>query len=137
LIKEIHLIVFLADLIRKAARPRLDFVEFVLFLIIARFANINVFIVWKSAGATLIMPCEKHNETPIDYFVNMMVSILACLNNLVLVEMSFKSMHCLLRPIIPASINPLLAVRILPSTVNLSDNRLCNIIGILNVDPVA
>jgi hypothetical protein len=59
-----------------------------------------------------------------------MVSILASFDNLIIVEMLLEAMNCLLWTIIPTGVDPLLAFRILPRSVDLGDYRLGNVVGI-------
>ena len=66
-----------------------------------------------------------------------MIPILSCLDNFMWVEMLFILMHGLFRAVVPACVHPLLAFRILPGAIYLGDNRLGDIVGVLNVNPVS
>lgn len=67
----------------------------------------------------------------------MMVPVLSSLDNFVRVEMLFVLMHGLFGTVVPTCVHPLLAFRILPGAVDLGDNGLGHIIGVLNVNPVS
>jgi hypothetical protein len=65
-----------------------------------------------------------------------MITILPCLDYFIFKKVFIISMNGLFRSIVPACIDPLLALRILPSSIDLGYNRLREIVGILKVNPV-
>lgn len=136
-IEQIHLIVFIPYFIGNTARPRFNLVEVEFFFVISRLADVNILVWGKSPGTAFIKPCDKHNVAAINDICNRMVAVLACLHHLALVKVFFVSMDRLLRSVVPTGINPLLALTILPCAEYLSNNRLCQVIGIANVYPVA
>jgi hypothetical protein len=109
----------------------------VVFLVVARFAHVDLFVLREVAWPALVVPRHEHDEASIHNLVNTMVSILACFDYLVLQKMPVEAMHCLLRSVVPTCVHPLSAVRILPRAIDLSNNRLREVVCVLNVHPVA
>jgi hypothetical protein len=106
------------------------------FFIVSSLTHIDVLVWGKIAGAASAVASEEHDETTVDNFLDPMITVLASLDHFVGVEMLLKVMDSLLRSIIPASIDPLLVLRVLPCSVDLGDNGLGHIVGVLNVHPV-
>jgi hypothetical protein len=135
-VKEIHLIVLLAHLIRQAASPRLDLIELVFFLIVASLTDIDLLVWGKIAGTTSAVASEEHDETTIDDFFDPVIAVLARLHHFIRVEVLLKVMHGLLGSVVPAGVDPFLVLRVLPCPVDLADNGLGHIVRVLNVNPV-
>lgn len=136
-IEQVHLVILVTNFVRQAACPSLDLVEFVLLLVVACFANVDLLVGRETTWSTLVIACEEHNKTAIDYLIDRMIAVLASLDDLVLVEVAVIAMDCLLGAIVPASIDPLVTAGILPGAVKLCNDRLREIVSILDVYPVA
>lgn len=136
-IKQVHLVVLIANLIWQATRPSLDLVELVLLLIVACLAHVDFLVGWEVARAAFVVTCEEHDEAAVDYFIDGMVAILAGLDDFILIEVTVEAMDSLLGAIVPASVDPFVAICVLPGTVKLSHNGLGEIVGVLDVHPVA
>lgn len=135
-IKQVHLIVFVANFIWQAAGPCLDLVQLVLLLVVTRLANVNLHVGWRVSGSAFVVACEKHDEAAVDHLVDGMVAILPSLDHFILIKVAIEAMDGLLGSIVPACIDPLAAVLILPGAVDLSHNRFGQVVGILDVDPI-
>lgn len=135
--EKIHFIIPLSYFVRYTAGPSLNLVEFMLLFVVTCLAHVHFFVRWKASRSSLVVTGKKHNEASIDYFVNLMISVLASLNNFVLKEMLLVSMNCLFWSVIPASIDPFVSLPVLPGTIYLSNYRFCDVVWILKVNPVA
>jgi hypothetical protein len=124
-LEKVHLIVLVSDFIRQTTSPRFDFIDFMLFLVIAGLTNIDFFVFRKPAWPAFVESSKKHDETTINYLINWVVSILPSFHNFILKEVFVESMNSLLRSIIPACIYPFGTILILVSAVDLSNNWLC------------
>ena len=129
--EKVHFIILLPHFIRYTASPCFDLVEFVFLLVVTCLTNVNFFVGWEATRSALVIASEEHHEASINYFIDLVVSVLTSLDNFVLKEVLFVSMNCLLRSIIPASVDPFVAISVLPSAVYLSNYRLCNVVGVL------
>lgn len=136
-IEQIHLVVFISYFIWNTARPRFNLVEVEFFFVVSRLADVNIFVWRKSSGTALVKPRDKHNVAAVNDICNRMVAVLACLHHFAVVKVFFESMDRLLRSVVPTGINPPLALTILPCAEYLSNNGLCQVIGVANVYPVA
>lgn len=136
-VKQIHLVIPLAHLVRQTARPRLDAVECVSVLIVASLAHIDLLVARQSSWPPFVVPCMKHHIAAVDNVIQDMVTILSRLHHFVLIEALRHAMHRLLWSVVPARIDPFLAGLVLPQTVNLRHNRLLEVIGVANVYPIA
>ena len=65
-----------------------------------------------------------------------MVSILASLNNLIFEEVPVETVHGLLWTVVPTGVYPLSAVCVLPGTIDLGHNWLCEVVRVLYMHPV-
>jgi hypothetical protein len=135
-IKEIHLVVLLSDLIRQTASPCLDLVEPVLLLIVPRFAHVHLFVLGEAARSAFVVAGNEHDEASVYNFVDSVVSILPSLDYFILEEVLLESMDSLFWTIVPARIDVLLPGLVLPSPVDLSDDGLCQVIWIGDMDPI-
>lgn len=80
---------------------------------------------------------NEHDETSVYNFVDPVVPILTSLDYLVLEEVLLKSMNGLLWTIVPARVDVLLPGLVLPGPVDLSDDGLCQVIWIGDMNPIA
>lgn len=108
-----------------------------LFLVISGFADINFLVRGKIAWSTFVVACEEHHKAAIHHFIDGVITVLPCLDNFTIIEVPIKAVDSLLWTIIPACIDPLLSICVLPCPVDLSHNGLGKIVGILNMHPVA
>ena len=136
-VKEIHFVVLLAYLIWQAARPCFDLVKLVLLFIVTSFTNIDLLVRRQIPWASPAVASEEHHKATINDLINAMVSILAGFHHLVRVKMLLEVVNGLFRAIIPACIDPLFILGILPCPIDLRHNGLGHIIWVLNVNPVS
>jgi hypothetical protein len=136
-IKQIHLVILLSHFIWHTTSPRLDLVQLELFLVVSSLTYVDLLVCWKSSRTALVVSSEEHDEAAINDFFNLVVTILTSLHNLVFIEVLLETMDSLFWPVIPASINPLLAFSILPCAVDLGNNRLGNIILVREMNPIS
>jgi hypothetical protein len=108
----------------------------VLFLIVSRFADIDILVEWEVPRAAFVVSSEEHDEAAVYYFINWVIAILARLDYFILIEVPIETMDSLLRSIVPTCIDPLSTILILPGTIDLSHNRLSEIVGIHKMHPV-
>jgi hypothetical protein len=108
----------------------------VLCLVVPAFAYINILVWRKPSWSTFVVTREEHDKAAVDNLIDWVVAVLARLEDFVVEEMSIKPMHCLLRAIVPASIDPFSTIGILPRSIYLSNDGLCQVVGVLNVNPV-
>lgn len=108
-----------------------------LLLVVARVTDIDLFVFRKASWPASIIPCIEHNETAVNDLVDMVVPVLAGLDDLVWIEMLFILMHSLFRAVIPTCVHPLLAFRILPRSIYLGHDGLRNIVRVLDMDPIS
>lgn len=66
-----------------------------------------------------------------------MIPILPSFDNFVGVKMLFVLVHGLFGSVIPAGVHPLLAFRVLPGAIDLGNDGLGHIVGVLDVNPVS
>lgn len=136
-IKEVHLVILFSNFIWYTACPSFDFVEPKLLLVVPGFANVYFLVGWEAARAALIKPCHEHDEATVDNFTKLVVAVLSRLHDFMFEKVLLVSMHRLLGSIIPAGVDPLLSLAVLPHPIDLCDNRLGKIIRVANVNPVA
>lgn len=134
--EQVHLIVPLADLVGKAACPGLDLVELEFLLVVSGLADIDGLVRRETAGPTLGIPCDEHDEAAIIDFFNSMVSILPSLDDLVFEEILLKAMNCLLGAVVPARIYPCVARAVLPRPIYLGHNGLPRVVRVGDMDPI-
>lgn len=67
----------------------------------------------------------------------MMVSVLSSLNDFVRIEVLFVLVDSLLRSVVPACIDPFLALVVLPGAVDLGSDGFRDIVRVLYVNPIA
>jgi hypothetical protein len=134
--ERVHHIILLSHLVGKATSPSFDLVERELFLVISRLANVYLLVRWKVARSSLRVSREEHHKTPVLDLLDAVVTVLARLDNLMLIEVLLEPMDCLLWPIVPAGIHPLLARGILPNTIDLSDDGFPHIIEVRKMNPI-
>lgn len=135
-VKQVHLIVLLANFVGHAAGPSLDLVEPVLLFIVSRLTDVDIFVLGEPPRPTLVETGYEHDETPIYDFVDAMVTVLARLDNLVLQKVLLKSMHSLFGAVIPAGVHPFLSRLVLPGSVYLSNNGFRQIVRVGDMDPI-
>jgi hypothetical protein len=122
-IKQIHLIVFVANFIGQAAGPCLDFVQLMLLLVVSGLANVDIHVGWRVPWPPFVEARKEHNEAAIDNFVDGMVAVLSSLDHFILIKVAIVAMDGLFWSIVPAGIDPLGAVLVLPGAVDLGYNR--------------
>lgn len=135
--EHVHLVVFLADLIRQTARPCLDAVEGEFLFVVPRLTNIDFFVSRKASRAAFVVPSMKHDEAAVHNIVGEMVSILTSLHDFILVEALRHAVDRLLWTVVPARVDPLLASLIPPKTVNLRHDWFLQVVRIANMNPIA
>ena len=64
--------------------------------VVSSFADVNLLVGRKVAGTAFVVTCNEHDETPVHYLVDAMVSILASLDNLIFEEVPVETVHGLL-----------------------------------------
>lgn len=136
-IVHVHLIIFLADLVRQTARPCLDAVESELLFVVPCLTDIDFFVSRKASWAAFVVASVEHDEAAIHNVVGEVISILTGLHNFILVEALRHAMDRLLGTIIPTRVDPLLASLIPPKTVDLRHNWFLQVVRVANVDPIA
>lgn len=136
-IEQVHLVVFVPHFIGQTTSPRLDLVELVLLLIVTGLANINLLVCREVSWSAFVVAGEEHDEAAVDNLVDRVITILSSLDNFVIVEMAVKAMDCLLWAIVPASIYPFVPFWALPCPIDLRNNRFGQIVGVLEVYPIA
>lgn len=137
LLEQVHFVVLVAYLIWQTASPGVDPVECMLVLVVSIFANVDFFVGRKSSRTASAEARNEHHEATIDNLFDTMVSVLACLDDLVFEEMPVKSMHSLLGSVIPARVDKFSARCVLPCSIDLCDNWLRQIIRVLDMNPVS
>ena len=137
LVEQVHLIIFISNLVRQTTCPCLYFVHLVSLLIISRFADIYFLSRTKATRSPSAKASDKHDEAPVNDLVNSMISILTRLDNLFRKKVLFELMDRLLGSVVPASVDPIFAVAVLPGTIDLSNDRFRHIVGILDVYPIS
>jgi hypothetical protein len=83
-IEQIHHVVLVSHFIRETARPCFDLVEFVVFLVVTRLADVDFLIRGKVAGTALVVPRHKHDKAAVNHLVNAVVTVLSSLDHLIL-----------------------------------------------------
>ena len=132
----VHLVILVPDFVGQATSPRFDLIYAMLFFVVSCFADIHLPIGWCPAWSAFCESRVEHYKAPVDQFVDLVVSILSSFEDLVRPKVLLKMMYSLLGSVIPARVHPLLTVGIFPSPVDLSRNRLGDIISVSNVHPV-
>lgn len=135
-IVKVHFIVLVAHLVRHTACPSLDFVECELLFVITRFTHVNLLIRRKSPGTTFVEACHKHDKAAVQDLFNLVIAVLSSFDHLMFIEMLFITMYSLFWSVVPAGIDPSVTSTILPGSIDLGYSRLCQVIGIFNVNPV-
>jgi len=133
---QVHFVILVANFVRQTTSPRLDLVQGVLFFVVPRFANIDIFVTRKAPRSALAVACDEHDETSIHNLIDLMITVLSCFDNLVLEEVTIKPVHGLFRAVEPAGVDPFVALCVLPSAVYLSNNRFGKVVRVLNVNPI-
>lgn len=136
-LEQVHLVVLVPDFIRQATRPCLDLIKLMLLFVISCFTDIDFLICWEISRSSFVVPREEHNEASIHNLIYGMVTILASLDDLIFKKMTVISVHRLLGSVVPTSINPFGAILILPCAVDLSNNWFSEVVGVLDMYPVA
>lgn len=108
-----------------------------LFLIVARFADVDFFVGREIPWSSAVVTGEEHDETSVDNFINGMITVLSCLDDLVLVKVTIETVHGLFWPVVPTCIHPFAAFLILPGSVNLRHNWFREVVRVLDVNPVS
>lgn len=135
--EQIHLVVFLAHLVRYTASPRLDAVEDVSLLVVARLADVDLLVLGEASGAALVVSCMKHHEAAVHDVFHGVITVTGSLHDFVLVETLRDPVHRLLGAIVPTSVDPLLLCFVLPHAIDLGHNGLGQIVRVADVNPVA
>lgn len=135
-VEEVHFVIPLANFVRYATCPCLDFVESKLFFVVSRFTDVHLFIRRETSRAAFVEPCHKHDKASTEHISDWMVTILTGLNHFMFIKVFFKSMDSLLWSVVPACIDPFFPCTVLPCPVYLSHNRFAQVIGVSNVYPV-
>lgn len=135
-VKQIHLIVLVANFIGQAAGPCLDFVQLVLLLVVSGLANVDVHIGRRVAGSSFVEAGKEHNEAAINNLIDGVVAVLSSLDHFILIKVAIEAMDGLFWAIVPAGIDPLCAVLVLPGSVDLGHDRFGEVVGVLNMNPV-
>lgn len=134
--EKIHLVILVPNLIRHAACPGLDLHKACFLLVVPRLTHVDLFAPRKASRAAPVETGDEHDEASVQYILNLMIPILSGLDDLMIEEVPVKAVHCLLRTVVPASVDPPLSVSILPSSEDLGHDRFCQIVGISDVYPV-
>ena len=108
-----------------------------LLFVVSRFADVDGLVLRESARPSLTKPRYEHNAAPISAFLDSMVAILARLDDFILEEVLFKPVDCLIGPIVPTCVHPLLARIVCPYAVYLGHDGLGQVIDVGDVNPVA
>lgn len=108
-----------------------------LLFVVPRFANIYFLVVRKTARPAFVVPSDEHDKASINNLVYLMIPILSSFDNFVLIKVTIESVDGLLWTVIPTSVDPFTALRVLPCTVDLSHDGFGEIIRILDVYPIA
>ncbi len=135
-LEQVHLVVSLAHLVRQAARPSLDLIELVLILVVACLANVDSLVRREAPRAAFVVPGDEHDEAAVLYLVDTVVTVLARLDHLAVVEEFIIAVDGLFGAIVPARIYPLLPCAVLPRPEDLRYDRFLEIVGIANMNPV-
>ena len=135
-VKQIHLIISLSHLVGYTAGPCLDLVERKSLLVISRFTNIHGFVRRESTRPAFGEPRDKHDKAVVQNIPDLVISVLPSFDYFVFEEVLFKAMYCLLRAVVPTSVDPFLAFAILPCPIDLRNDGLRQVVGVTNVNPV-
>lgn len=106
--EEVHLVILVPDLVRKAARPCLDLVEPVVVFVVSRLANVHSLVPGKSSWSSAVVSCNVHHKTSVLDLIDVVVAVTARLDDLVLPEVLVESMYRLLGSVVPTHIQLLL-----------------------------
>lgn len=136
-IEQVHFVVFISYLVGNAACPCLDLVEEEFLFIVPRLADIDIFVRCESPRTSPVESSDKHNVAAVNDIRNGMIAVLACLDHFMLIKMFFVPMNRLLRSVVPTSIDPLLPGAILPCAEYLSNDGLCQVVGVTDMNPIA
>lgn len=135
-IEKIHFVVTVSYFVWNTACPGLDLVKAKILLIVSGFAHVNMLISWKAARPAFVKSGHEHNEATIHNLANLVIAVLPCLDNLVLEEMLLKAMDSLLRPIVPACIDPFLSLAILPHAEDLANCGFREVVWVADMNPI-
>jgi hypothetical protein len=135
-VKQVHFVVFLSDFIWHAARPGFDLVKGESLLVVPRLTHIYRLIRRESPWTTAAKTGDKHDKASVEDILDPVISILPGFDHFMLEEELVHSMHGLFWSIVPACIDPSLALTILPSSIDLRNDRLAEIVGVSDMDPV-
>lgn len=135
-IEQIHFIILFANFIGHATGPRLDLVETEFLFVVARLTDVYVLVVREPARSALVESCHKHDETAVNNFTDLVVAILASLDNFMFEKVLLVPMHSLLRAVVPTCVDPSLPSSVLPHPIDLRHNWLGQVVGISDMNPV-
>lgn len=130
LLKKVHLVVSISDLVRKTACPGLDLVELMTFLVVPCFADVDLNIRRQTARTTFEVTRGEHDEAPAFNLVNRVIAIPTGLHYLIRKKVFVEPVDSLFRPVIPAYVDHRLATRLAISTIDLCDNGFGEIVGV-------
>ena len=75
MIKQVHFVVLVSDLVRQARCPRLDLVKLVPCFVVSSLAHVDLLTFRQSARSTLEVTREEHDEALALNFLNVVVAI--------------------------------------------------------------
>lgn len=133
---ELHFVIFIPHFIRQTTSPGFDLIDCVLVLIVATFADVDFFVSWETSGSTFTEAGYEHDKASIHYLFYRMITVLSCFDHFVIIKMLIVPVDSLFWPVIPASIHEFVTLSILPRAVDLRYDRFCEVVLILNEDPV-
>lgn len=137
LLKRFQFVISSADFVWNAALPRLDLVEVPLRFVIATLAHVDGSLALIQAlGTSARVSGEEHDVALSENFVNVVVTVLASFDDFVLVKLLLHPVHGLLGAVIPASVDPDLAIGVFPGSENLCYCGYVGVIGVNDVNPV-
>lgn len=108
-----------------------------LLFIVPRFADIDFFVLGKTARSALVVTRYEHDKASVDDFFNAMISILACLDNFVLKKVLFKPMNSLFGAVVPAGVDAIFPGFVNVSAIYLRNNGFGQVVGVGDVHPIA
>lgn len=130
-------VVLLPDFVWHTARPCLDPGKSALLLVVPRLADIHALTGRQPTGASFEETRHEHDKAPINDLLDGVVAVLRRLGDLVLIEVLVLVVHGLLGAVVPAGVDPALALGVLPEPEDLSNDGLGQIICVVDVNPVA
>ena len=123
-IEQIHFVVLFANFIGHATGPCLYLVETEFFFIVARLTDVYILVVREPARSAFVESGHKHDEAAVNNFTDLVVAILASLDNLVFEKVFLITMHRLLWAVVPTCVDPSLTSSVLPHPIDLRHNWL-------------